>query len=213
MTEYRSRSRGRPSRENKPADLKNEIIIAALETFGEKGFEGASLSMIARRAGADTGLIRYYFGSKSALWETALTWLVSVLGQELQDHLSNMPTNNTAQLKEAIRWFIKMSANRPWLARIIVFESSHGNERADFIAENVVGPAFSLMKDLIGKAIAEGLIVNVEPRTIFFMITHGGSFPMSMPELTNSFPGGDIRDPQVLEEHAESIIRLLLGGA
>ena len=50
-------------------------------------------------------------------------------------------------------------------------------------------------------------------RTIFFMITHGGSFPMALPALTNAFPGGDISKLANLTAHAEALIGSILSEA
>jgi len=46
---------------------KASIMEAALEVFAEKGFETASISLIAKRAGISKGLIYNYFESKEEL--------------------------------------------------------------------------------------------------------------------------------------------------
>ncbi|KPM32050.1 Regulatory protein TetR [Croceitalea dokdonensis DOKDO 023] len=46
---------------------KKRIMEAALKVFGEYGFDGASVSQIAREAGISTGLMYNYFASKDDL--------------------------------------------------------------------------------------------------------------------------------------------------
>lgn len=209
MLKKEVRRRGRPTKDTNKEDLKDALLAAALELFGEKGFEGASLGMIAERADTDTALSRYYFGSKLGVWKAAIDFLTSELGSEVQEIMQQAPESAVEQLKAIIRWFIKMSAERPYLSRIIVFEGGSNKERAAYITEKVIGPFYEGMSQLIDRCKANGHIPNIETRTIFFMITHGGSFPMSMPELTNSFPGGDIKKEEALKRHADSLIQLL----
>jgi AcrR family transcriptional regulator len=48
------------------------ILAAARELFASKGFDGASLRMIASAASVDTGLIRHFYGSKDELFAATL---------------------------------------------------------------------------------------------------------------------------------------------
>lgn len=48
-------------------DRRDEILAAALSVFSMKGFEGASVKEIARRAGVAPGLLYHYFASKEDL--------------------------------------------------------------------------------------------------------------------------------------------------
>ena len=45
-----------------------KIIGAAIDMFAERGYDGASTRMIARRAKVNLGSIQYYFGSKKQLY-------------------------------------------------------------------------------------------------------------------------------------------------
>ncbi len=54
--------------EEKSPDTLNKILQAALEEFSEKGFLGASLRQIVKRAGVTTGAFYGYFSSKEALF-------------------------------------------------------------------------------------------------------------------------------------------------
>lgn len=60
-----ARPRGR-----RPAgeDTRGAIVAAAREEFADKGFDGASVRSVARRAGVDPALVRHYFGDKAALF-------------------------------------------------------------------------------------------------------------------------------------------------
>lgn len=203
-----NRRPGRPSSEE-AGSRREELLLAAIELFGKRGFDGVSLRQIADRMGADIGLTRYYFGSKQDLWKAAIDHLAERLAAELQQIAEGKFSSKTEMMKAVIRWFVAMSARWPQLSRIIVFDGNDEGVRGRYVAERLVGPFYALMNELITGAKLEGTIVDASPRTIFFMITHGGSFPMALPVLTNSFPGGDIKDTDNLKAHAEAIIHLV----
>ena len=46
----------------------NHILLAAMEEFSDKGFLGASLRQIVKKAGVTTGAFYGYFSSKEALF-------------------------------------------------------------------------------------------------------------------------------------------------
>lgn len=59
-------------------DTKDKILKAAIKLFVEKGFSGASISMIAKEAKINQSLIYHHVGSKEDLW-------MAVKGQLLAD--------------------------------------------------------------------------------------------------------------------------------
>lgn len=66
----RTRPRGRRSGGE---DSRDQIIAGARAEFAERGYDGGSVRSIARRAGVDPALVRYYFeGGKAELFSTAL---------------------------------------------------------------------------------------------------------------------------------------------
>ena len=60
------RPRGRPRRGE--SDAQERIIAAAVDEFGERGYDGATMRGIAGRAGVDSALLHHYFGTKADLF-------------------------------------------------------------------------------------------------------------------------------------------------
>lgn len=60
------RRRGRP-RAGK-SDTRERILAAAMDEFGELGYDGATMRGIAGRAGVDSALVHHYFGTKADLF-------------------------------------------------------------------------------------------------------------------------------------------------
>ena len=69
MTEQKTpRRRGRP---RGGSDSRERIIAAAVDEFGEKGYDGSTVRSIAARAGVDPALVHHYFGTKADLFAEA----------------------------------------------------------------------------------------------------------------------------------------------
>jgi AcrR family transcriptional regulator len=51
-----------------------QILRAAADTIGERGFSETRITDVARRAGASSALVIYYFGTKDRLLTEALRW-------------------------------------------------------------------------------------------------------------------------------------------
>lgn len=60
------RPRGRPRGGDTGA--RDRIIAAAIDEFGENGYDGATMRGIAARAGVDPSLLHHYFGTKADLF-------------------------------------------------------------------------------------------------------------------------------------------------
>jgi AcrR family transcriptional regulator len=63
-----------PSRGRRPgsADTRAQILLAASESFGERGYDRTSVRAVAAAAGVDAALVHHYFGSKDALFLAAI---------------------------------------------------------------------------------------------------------------------------------------------
>ncbi len=64
------RRRGRPRAGQ--SDARERILTAAMDEFGELGYDGATMRGIAARAGVDAALVHHYFGTKADLFGEAV---------------------------------------------------------------------------------------------------------------------------------------------
>jgi TetR/AcrR family transcriptional regulator, transcriptional repressor of bet genes len=61
---------------------RQQLIDATIEVVSEVGLGGATINLISRRAGMSSGIISHYFGSKQALIEASVRYLLSQLKME-----------------------------------------------------------------------------------------------------------------------------------
>ncbi|WP_083460027.1 TetR family transcriptional regulator [Jiangella muralis] len=64
--------RGRSGRRRGAPDTRGEILAAARDVFGERGYDGASVRAIAAAAEVDPALVHHYFGTKEKLFLAAM---------------------------------------------------------------------------------------------------------------------------------------------
>jgi AcrR family transcriptional regulator len=67
---------GRLGRRPGGPDTKGALLTAAREEFAAKGYDGATVRSIAARAGVDPALVHHYFGTKEALFISAMQFPV-----------------------------------------------------------------------------------------------------------------------------------------
>ena len=70
-------------------DTRARILAAAALEFAERGFGGARVDRIARRARVNKAMIYYHFKSKQALYRSLLRDLFTLVGNRLQQIASS----------------------------------------------------------------------------------------------------------------------------
>lgn len=108
---------------------KNEerIIAAAKQEFAERGFEGATMDSIARRAGLPRPNIHYYFDNKLELYGEILSGIVDLWDDALND-LDPEKEPATA-LRDYIQRKLEFSRRYPLDSRIFAKEILSGAPR------------------------------------------------------------------------------------
>jgi len=61
-----------PRWQRRPAERRREILDAAVQVFGEHGFDCSTIADVAKEAGVSAGTVVHYFGSKGGLFEEVL---------------------------------------------------------------------------------------------------------------------------------------------
>ena len=90
-----SAKRGRGRRPGDPEVTKQSILTAARQTFGEAGFDRATMRQIATLAGVDPALIHHHFGTKQELFAAAHEFPVSPV--ELIKQVALLPREQRAE--------------------------------------------------------------------------------------------------------------------
>jgi AcrR family transcriptional regulator len=181
-SEPSKRKRGRPSL-SQTLDL-NDILIAALDVFAEKGYDGAQLKDVAQKVGVTNPLISYRFENKEDLWKKA----VSFLGEKLVDRFEHIKSyyvdlTGTMALRAYTRQYIYFLAENPALYKIIFQELGHDTWRSTYLIEQLFTPVIWFGEKSIETPLDSLKEFKTIPRANFISIIMGASSSFFMPKL------------------------------
>ena len=163
---------GEPKFRRRPADRPGEILSAALEVFAERGFQGARLEEVAKRAGVSKGALYLYFETKADLFRAVVTDAISPNLERVK-----MMATAAAPFEQAARMGVGMLARTvvtdrrtTGVIKLVIAESRNHPELATIWHETVVQPGLTLISGLIAAAQARGEVRPGDPRLFAFGI-------------------------------------------
>jgi AcrR family transcriptional regulator len=190
-----------------------QILHAALAEFAEKGFDGASTSSIAKRAGVTQPLIHHHFGSKQGLWHAAL--------EDIFDELEAIQLRTFEEVRDLDRWsvvrvlvrqFIVFSARRPELARLMVIESGRAGANFQHLMDHHVRPMVDRFQRILRKAIADGDVRPLDPKLLHFLILGAAGYPSMVRAEAGELFGLDSTTPEFARAYADVMVDVLFRG-
>ncbi|GAC1450146.1 MAG: multidrug efflux transporter transcriptional repressor AcrR [Ktedonobacterales bacterium] len=121
-------------------DRRQQILEAALDTFADQGFEGASTKEIAERAGVTQGLIYFYFANKADLFLAAFEHQATQAFDQLDlagEQVSDEPPE--VVMRRVIARFIDVLSSPRSVCMLRIMRHSEGlavEKRADAAGES-----------------------------------------------------------------------------
>jgi AcrR family transcriptional regulator len=102
----------RPIKTPSSPDLRAKIAAVAESLFAERGFDGTCIREIAKRAGATTGLIYHYHGSKEDLYLALMETAASDLTMQVEE-ITASSVSPQEKVRRVIRAFLESYRTRP----------------------------------------------------------------------------------------------------
>ncbi len=128
------------------------LIDCGIEEFAHKGYSGANLSAIAKRAGVSVGVIYKYYEDKEALFLACVRHSLQALSDILRD-ISVDEKNLEQSLRGVIRALIAHAKSSPATIRMYHEITSSGSEEfSALMAAEIEGLSSTVYKSLIKKA-------------------------------------------------------------
>ena len=199
-----------PRWQRRPEARPEEILDAALEIFGDRGFARAKLDEIARHAGISKGTLYLYFDSKESIFRAmvrARVVTVVMAGEELlrshQGSYRDLLVKLTAQIWRTVR-----DPKTARIIRLVHSELSNFPELTKFYFDEVILRARRVLEAAIIGGIDAGEFRPVDPqctaRAFPILLVHSAQFQC----FFHSY------DPAVLsdERFYTGILDLLLNG-
>ena len=119
----------------------DKILDAAIVTYAELDFVGASTREIAKRADTSQGLLTYHFKNKNELWFAAVDRMFETFKQEFGDNFfgsenGKMPADIDVRLKR----FLEYNSRNPHLLKFVIDSGKELNERSKYLVDNHLRP-------------------------------------------------------------------------
>lgn len=188
------------------------ILAAALEVFSERGFDGARTREIALRAGANLGLIKYYFGSKESLWRAAVERAFAELLAEVGDvGAGGADGEERRDLERILHRFVRFVARNPAFMRLMNDEGKRDGERMRWLADRFVKPMYAALNARIVHAQRIGLLPAVPPVSLHYIMLGAAGLVFSQAPECRRVTGVDPTREDFATAHAEAILTALFG--
>lgn len=134
-------------------DARQRLLDAAEIEFGEKGFAGATIREIARRAGVNIAGTSYYFGDKESLYIETVKYshACSTSAEAFPVPAPGSPAVErlTAFVREMVR---RMHAPaRPAAMKLVLREMSDPGKAADVVVREFIQPQAFALRDILAE--------------------------------------------------------------
>jgi AcrR family transcriptional regulator len=135
-----------------------EILDAALKMFAEKGFAGARMDDIARRAGVTKGTIYLYFENKEAMFKTLVRESIGATLASVTDNVRTFqgPAKDLLRFALTAMATLLATSDRVVLPKIIIAESGNFPELARFYRDEIINRGLAVMAGVIARGIEQG---------------------------------------------------------
>ncbi|GAA4875573.1 TetR/AcrR family transcriptional regulator [Ferrimonas pelagia] len=203
---------GRPSLDTSH-DVRGQLLMAARELFSVQPFARVSTRMLAAQAKTSIGMIRYYFGSKSGLFEAMISELFQPLFAELVASFSDGDGDN---LEQAILTYYRHLHRHPMLPRMVQqVMSMPDSEPQRQIAERVFDEVLAVNR--LGNCLSQSGLLrdDIEPQFAKISLMSTLVFPFLIPSGIKKLVGLELDMPTLtrLARHQANQLRqgILIG--
>jgi TetR/AcrR family transcriptional regulator len=177
-----------------PERSRERILAAALKEFAAKGFAGARVDFIARRAAINKRMLYHYFGNKEGLFKAVLRRKIAER-QAWAENLSGDPAESLSF------WFEAACKDRDWV-RLLEWEALRGDAEK-VIDEKIRRAATARGLERIRQRQVRGQIsAEFDPRHVMLAMRSLTMFPAAFPQLTRLIMGCPVSDPKFKKERA-----------
>jgi AcrR family transcriptional regulator len=156
---------GKGRRQEKSAERRaarrEAILAAALDEFAERGFAGARLEDVARRAGVAKGTIYLYFRDKEELFQELVRSALSPFVAAIEGALSlDLPLRVVCDRLAGSFVREVLGTRRKDIIRLVLTEGRRFPKVAKFYYHEVPARAFAAVRALVQRGVARGEITD-----------------------------------------------------
>ncbi len=191
---------------------KNEqlIVNAAKEEFAAKGYHGATIDSIARRAGLPRPNVHYYFDNKLQLYAEILSIIIDLWDDALND--LDPAEEPAVALREYIERKMAFSRNYPLDSRIFAKEILSGAPRLETYFKSGYGVWFERKTRVFREWAAQGKMDAVDPTHLMFLIWSATQHYADFETQINAAVGVNRLSDEAYAAATETVVSVILKG-
>lgn len=177
---------------------RGRIVEAAVREFAEKGFAGARVDSIGRRAGVNKQLLYHYFGGKEDLFR-------EVVERKIEERLGRLE-GSPGKLADLLEYhFEKLYEDLDWI-RFLTWEAAGRGDEA-LLEEERRESIARQVEDLREKGMRGDLPPDLDPRYLQLAIYALTAYPVAFAQITRMTTGQDPESPAFREAWREFLSR------
>lgn len=187
---------------------RERLIEASIDVFSHHGFDGTSLSAIAKEAGVTQPTLNYHFGTKRKLYQDVIRhcgsqWVAAIaVGDDLRD-LSRLDS-----LRVVLRRLGQVIVGQEVVTRLMLQASMHPKFEGE--VEEALRPGVEALTDLLKGLMAAGTLREVPPYVFISMFVDVLITTAGVERVKSPLYGEDFSDPAVLDSLIDHLIDMLL---
>src|SRR3954462_3390260 len=181
-----------------PQQTQQRILEAALEEFAAKGFAGARVDVIARRARINKRMLYHYFGDKEGLFR-------EVLRRKIADRSAWLASAPEDPVERLPFWFQMACRDRDWV-QLLEWEALQWGEKKVIDEER--------RQESVGRAVervrqqqAKGLLdPSLDPGQLLLSMMALPAYAVAFPQLARLATGLSVSDEK-FQKQRETFLR------
>lgn len=142
---------------NRETEKRKRIINSAIKIFGEKGFQNATISEIAKDAGIGDATIYEYFKSKEDILLEIPVEITKELIPQINDHMMGIK-GALNKLRKFIWWWLNYIEKHPGYGAIVMLELKTNKNYVSTAAYQAARNFYQIVLDIIKEGQEEGSI-------------------------------------------------------
>ncbi|MEM7739711.1 MAG: TetR family transcriptional regulator [Pseudomonadota bacterium] len=203
----------KPIREDKKTgDTRQSLIAAAAWLMSEKDTLDVSLAEIGRTAGANSALIKYYFGSKEGLLMAVLEQDFSV-GLQRLERLVQSDRSPEEKMRLHIQGLIETYHSHPYLNRLVQKMSREAlPENVEQLANSFIKPISEAQAQILEDGVASGVFRPIEAWSFYFQVVGSVSHVYAHRYVLKAGLGVSRLSKKQHEQNIEQVVDIIMRG-
>ena len=175
-----------------PQRSQERILAAALKEFADRGFAGARVNVIARRAAINKRMLYHYFGSKEGLFRAVLRRKMA----ERQAWREATPEEPALSLP---LWFDRACRDINWV-RLLQWEALQTGTNRVIDETKRRTAAEAAIQRIRRRQVNGHLRRELDPRHLFLAMMGLTTYPIAFPQVARLVTGRNVTDPVFQKE-------------